>query len=288
MKTVFTDISQVAHLWANQLQESARNSGNYYFNGDAIYSYGSHFMIAKHHENKKGNVILFTTRSYSNTTAKQIGVTRAACSHKDLIYCKNPNGSSHSENFDNWAVNMQSSAKSLVNARKPEKYLNDIAVFYNEAKTYADYFSLKIPKDIIVLSKIGNKDEYFKLATKQAALKLKEEKRNKLKLQKQHAEALVKWRTLETNRLAVYDGYSYLRVTDKNRIQTSQNVDIPMQIAKDFYDYILNTIETGGCTDCNKKLMDFNVTSIDKNLVVVGCHKTTMQEIKGIANQLGW
>lgn len=54
MKTVFTDISQVAHLWANQLQESARNSGNYYFNGDAIYSYGSHFMIAKHHTNKQG------------------------------------------------------------------------------------------------------------------------------------------------------------------------------------------------------------------------------------------
>jgi len=35
----------VAHLWAHKSQEYARVSGtgNFYFNGDTIYSYGSHF-----------------------------------------------------------------------------------------------------------------------------------------------------------------------------------------------------------------------------------------------------
>ena len=66
MKKVFTDISHIAHLWANQLQDEARNSGsgNFYFDGDVIYSYGSHFPIAKHVVNAKGEkAVLFTTDS---------------------------------------------------------------------------------------------------------------------------------------------------------------------------------------------------------------------------------
>ena len=42
----------VAHLWANKSQDSARESGGrFYFVGDTIYSYGSHFPIARHVEN---------------------------------------------------------------------------------------------------------------------------------------------------------------------------------------------------------------------------------------------
>lgn len=37
---------QVAHLWANASQDSARDpSGNMYFNGGVLYSYGSHYVI---------------------------------------------------------------------------------------------------------------------------------------------------------------------------------------------------------------------------------------------------
>ena len=37
----------VAHLWAHKSQDFARNPGhNFYFHGDTIYSYGSHFPVA--------------------------------------------------------------------------------------------------------------------------------------------------------------------------------------------------------------------------------------------------
>jgi hypothetical protein len=89
MKTVFTDISKVAHLWANQLQDNARNTGNFFFEGKEIYSYGRHFMIAKHIENDKWErAVLFTERTYSVSTAKHIAVVRQAASHKDIIYLK--------------------------------------------------------------------------------------------------------------------------------------------------------------------------------------------------------
>lgn len=36
--------SMVAHLWANEKQESA-NGSNFYFEGESIYSYGRHFEV---------------------------------------------------------------------------------------------------------------------------------------------------------------------------------------------------------------------------------------------------
>ena len=46
MKTV-VNVEQVAHLWANQSQATARNgSKNFYFEGATIFSYGSHFPLA--------------------------------------------------------------------------------------------------------------------------------------------------------------------------------------------------------------------------------------------------
>jgi hypothetical protein len=46
---------EIPHLWMHQVQEEARNSnGSLYFSGPTIYSYGSHFPIARHVENKRG------------------------------------------------------------------------------------------------------------------------------------------------------------------------------------------------------------------------------------------
>src|SRR5690242_10838325 len=70
---------EIPHLWAHKIQESARNAlGNLYFEGDTIYSYGSHFPIARHINNKHGkSAVLFTTRRYSVTTS---GHVSAVCS----------------------------------------------------------------------------------------------------------------------------------------------------------------------------------------------------------------
>src|SRR6267378_6539904 len=82
-KHVF-DTGEIPHLWAHKVQESARNAqGNLYFGGDTIYSYGSHFPIARHvvdNPTKKNpkSAILFTTRSYSVTTSGHISAVRSA------------------------------------------------------------------------------------------------------------------------------------------------------------------------------------------------------------------
>lgn len=62
--------SMVAHLWANEKQESAHGS-NFYFEGESIYSYGRHFEVGRIVRNKRGEkAYLINDTYYSSTTSK--------------------------------------------------------------------------------------------------------------------------------------------------------------------------------------------------------------------------
>lgn len=76
MKTVFSG-SELAHVWASQNQIEGKAS-NFYFYDKTIYSYGRHFPIASIF----GDTVLFTKKSYSNSTGKHIIRARRAVSHK--------------------------------------------------------------------------------------------------------------------------------------------------------------------------------------------------------------
>lgn len=90
MKHVFTDLNKIAHLWAHQEQDNARNSGNFYFSGRTIYSYGSHFAIAEIMEDNE-NIVFFTRHEHSNTTSKHKSVVRRAIpDYKTVITVSNP------------------------------------------------------------------------------------------------------------------------------------------------------------------------------------------------------
>lgn len=78
MKTVLTN-AELPHLWAHQSQAEGRNpSKSFYFEGLTIFSYGPHFPIARHIERKGKKAILFTSRCYSNTTARHKSKVRSA------------------------------------------------------------------------------------------------------------------------------------------------------------------------------------------------------------------
>ena len=65
MKTIVTT-DEVCRLWANQEQWHAHNrQNNVYFNDSTIYSYGSHFPMARHVETKRGKGVLINRASYS-------------------------------------------------------------------------------------------------------------------------------------------------------------------------------------------------------------------------------
>lgn len=265
MKTVFTDISKVAHLWANKVQQSARNRGNFYFEGDTIYSYGSHFPIAKHVTNDKGETgILFTERGYSSTTSKHIWVVRDASRHLNIIKCYNPQ-SSHRENFEYWLSNAEGIAAHLTTARKPEKYLSGIDHIKANVEKYAAFFDIAIPEILAKVLAIGNKDEYANYADNKAKYLAKEEKKRQAELKKRHKKELEKWLNGEGHRLYVHDGYDYLRVKD-GRIQTTQAVELPLELGRRLWQNIKSdSVKVGD------KVLDYTVNEVGKTYKI-GCH----------------
>ncbi len=272
MKTVFTDLSTIAHLWANQNQQSARNSGNnFFFERDTIYSYGYHFPIAKHVVNDNGDkAVLFTERTYSVTTAKHIRIVHHAANHLNVILCYNPEKSSHDDNFNSWLINVERIANNLVKAKKPEIYLNQIPNIADKVNKYALFFGLTIPVKLQAALSIGNKDQYKEYADKKAALELADKKRQQKELEKKHKKELSDWLNFETNRLYTRNGYDFLRVNN-DLIETTQAVKIPIETGKMLWKAIKDNSLTIGTKVIDHNNSTFFVNEIGKE-IVVGCH----------------
>ena len=81
VKSVFTN-DMVAHVWAQRSQTFGRsNNGNLYFQGDSLYSYGSHFLVAKFLPIGDSVIVLHNSDSYGTTTSGHQSDARRAASH---------------------------------------------------------------------------------------------------------------------------------------------------------------------------------------------------------------
>lgn len=74
------DRDQVAHAWAHQTQDNARvASGNLYFTGPTLYSYGSHFVCGHHMPETYGpHIVAMNAGRYSNTTGRHMDAMHRA------------------------------------------------------------------------------------------------------------------------------------------------------------------------------------------------------------------
>ncbi len=295
MKKVINKES-VAHMWANQLQSEARTpTNNMYFNGMAIWSYGSHFCIAKHVTNNEGQkAVLFTTRKYSVTTSQHIAVTRHAISGQ-IIYCPYPSAS-HNDNFEFWLKEAESchyNSKQAKQQRTKLGALSGLGTIENYVKQYCEFFGLDIAKENPVLVEALKCTDIAQLTEYTAKKELAEAQAKKIKdaeLKKRHALDLRKFRGFKLSSLYVRDGFDYLRFnTDSQRIETSQRVEIPLRTGKAFYKQVLTIVKTGNCTLCGEKFMNqYEIKEINKDFIIVGCHKVAIKEIQKLATQLNW
>jgi len=211
--------------------------------------------------------MLFTTRTYSNTTAKHINIVQQATSHYKKLYCSNPCGS-HDENLKAWILEAGQHALALAKAKKPQKYIQLIEEVKNSVREYLDFFALDMPNDLQDIFNIENKTEYLQYADKKAEF-AKAEAARKLKQQKkEYKEQLKKWLDGETSRLYTRLDYDFLRLND-NRVETTQAVQIPLEIAKRLYNSIkAETIKEGD------KILNYTIDKVGSE-ISIGCHKFT-------------
>jgi hypothetical protein len=273
----------VAHLWANEQQTEAYTPNRaFYFNGNSIYSYGGHFTIAKHITNDKGEkAILFTTRGYSNTTAKHINFTYRAIPYKDsIIYCPDPNATAN-DNLFYWDNLINGIYSKLAKANKPEIYLAELSRYNEQIKKYLAFMGVDMPEAIRVKLEITTKAESIEAVNKANEIKAANEAKQAKEKEQENKKQLKKFRNFE--RFSFYNGLAYLRYNkDTNRIETSQRVEIPIEAAKKFYKAIKdNTID-------NLKILDYSLKSINKQYIEIGCHRIETKEINRIAKTLNF
>lgn len=279
MKQKFNN-SELAHIYAAQSQTSGQNmNGSIFFDNHTIYSYGHHFPIACITPNGRGEeIMLFTTRSYSNTTAKHIRVVEQATNHYQKLYCFNPCGS-HDENFKAWLNDANQTAKKLIKATKPLKYLSELNSIKNEATKYAEFFGVDIPLNLLAVLDLKDKAEFLEYESKRADFE-KAEAARKLKAQKKEfKEQLTKWLNGETSRLYTRFNYDFLRVNG-DRIETTQAVQIPLEIAKRLYKRIkAGTIKEGDT------LLNYTIDKVGAE-IKIGCHTFTKSYLLKFGAQL--
>ena len=131
MKNVFSNSSEIMHLFANKNQPSATNqSRNAYFNSDGLFSYGSHYQLAKHLE---GGAILINDGGYSVTTSKHIGEISHASRHKKQFF-------SSCVLLDEVLPTIEGLLKKLPKARQKKlEYIASIKALFNSFQKFQQY-----------------------------------------------------------------------------------------------------------------------------------------------------
>lgn len=278
--------SEVFHFWANKIQTSGRCS-NVFFEREVIYSYGYHFPIARHMTNVRGeNAILFTTRSYSSTTAKHTFKTRSAIhSGANLIFVNNPCENPF-RNFSAWESELNRIIKKLTVSRKPEKYILEIINVKNSVEKYADFLQIPVPKELKKLFLFADSEKSAGLLEKAK----EKEKKAKEKKEREARARIKKFKNFDLSDCSIYDlgEFVYLRINKNSEcIETSKGIQIPFAIAERSYRYIISYL-ANPVISVNFKILHYSVNSITDKEIIAGCHHVKMSEVNEIAKQMKW
>ena len=309
MKKVFSN-SELPHIWAAQSQDSGRTSnGSFYFDGPTIYSYGRHFPIAT----IEGENVFFTLRSYSNTTAKHIGKTRAAVSHKNFIYVwEVPVGNflyltqTHETNLSAWKRELSDVVKELGNKRIRNigSRVNEAGRIIAQIEKYCQYFKLPVKdKELKKLIETAKNPQFVEMARAAAEKQAAAHERKVKEAARAYDAYIEMWRErrdeeikeLPDNTKSLINFYAnqaatYTRLRfnpDTERVETSKGVEIPAEIAKRAY-FALNGCLKSSCNGLSIPVLNYTITETGQDYIKAGCHTIPKTDVQYIANVLNW
>tara|TARA_R110002096_G_scaffold369157_1_gene562448 strand:- start:449 stop:1312 length:864 start_codon:yes stop_codon:yes gene_type:complete len=282
MKKVFPNISETIHLFAQQTQGEGRNSSSsVYFRDNKIYSFGSHYLLGEY---INPETIIINDFGYSVSTSKHISELSQATNHKKQFFTS----SICIKSVEN---DIQSNLKSLVNARKPELYINTIlqaigrlnkwALYCKEAKFTSEYRLLPSDSTLKKLRKISSDLltpdylEKIKESGKKEAIKLKAKNVKELKVK------LIEFNNYEINRFNIGE-FDYLRISENGLfVETSQNIKIDLLDAKKLYIAIKRKVNIEG-----EKIGYYTINKIDSKALTIGCHKIDLKSVISVGEKL--
>ncbi len=320
MKQVFNN-SMTAHVWAQQSQQSGRNTNrSIFFEGATIYSYGYHFPMATFSRTKQDKrCVLVNNNSYSVSTSSHQSDVNQAIRFEDLIfYVDNPLASPQ-ENIKAYDTKINQMLKQYPRKRSTKaRFAQEILGLLHDRNAYLKSF---MPRNKArVIKDIASQADKLSIAEKKAEKALY---RKKLKQARDGLKDFINkygkledlpnvWRKdptktpdrykwdnmltiahhvkLKSARLTypTIDAPCLLRVSnDKENIETSWGAEVPYIEARQATIHILNS-DISTRLELNVGIGHFRLEYVENDMLKAGCHLISINEIKALATREGW
>jgi len=263
-----------------------------------IYSYGHHFCIAI--IDPAADVVLFTTRGYSNTTAKHISlVNSAVCHYNNIIYVYDPEAAAL-DNLKQYAAEIKSIfdslKKSITRAAFYIKRINDV---YESAYKYAEYKNANIdflkfisPVYDEFTTFVNTPEFAARLESQERRAAADRERREAIKAERREnerltsAERVAKWESGANVWLNYYDTEDNvpLRLTTRKGyqvVETGKGVIVPLLEAQRVATLILAGSFEGLTVNDTYRIIEHNA-----EYVQIGCHRFKMDYLTEFAKKV--
>lgn len=280
MRTVFSSHANVAHAWAHGRDEARAN--NVFCSNGIIYSYGYHFPIARR---VNSGLYLFTTRSYSVSTAKHKSIVRSAIPMDAKVFeVDNVLAQTEAEHAQNMASVLAEYDRLIGKSERAWKYkyqwLCHAYELYINAQNYASYAQIECTITQPVTS------EQLKQAKTEALEKQRLEQKRKLEKAK---EAIEKWKAGENVSVPYTLNQQFLRLKN-GFLETSLGVKINLETERKQLENLYLHAKASNTTEStirpNTYIGEFKYTLIEQGNVTIGCHYITWPEIERIGKML--
>ena len=268
---------EVCHYWANQVQEDGHVE-NLYFIERELYSYGSHFLLAKIYD----HITLINSESYSVSTQQHKSLAIRALGYQDYIEVPYPNPTNvycHEDNVKYLIEKMNHHLKKSTRARTyKDMHLKDAKGYSDNAHKYAELFNVTIALPPREFS--GNLLAEIKEAEQREAKRKREQiKLKKERLKDESIEAVTKFRgmgVIPRRDILNLLGTDLARIKD-NEVITTQNAKVPLTHVKRLFLALDNGLDVSG-----KSLGPYKVSSYSNDVLKVGCHKFNKDEVNNM------
>lgn len=303
MKTKFNN-PELTHVWANQTQSHGKGS-SMFFENDSIYSYGYHFTIAKHQQNKDGQkCIFFNDRKYSSTTNKHQSLVWRAIPENvpvfdvlSFINDLDAATTAHKENLTNY-INKAETAKDKATKATKNKmyYLGNVKSNLDDFAEYCQFFNITdlaqfnpiLGHGLSVAERFDRLNRWyidFVVSDDLKKWQQKQEENKKKAEQKaieKAKESIEAFRQFKISSIYANLGHYLLRYNKETEmIETSGGVKMPKPLFISAYCRLMrNELEKG------QHIGSYTFNGTDGEIVSVGCHKIPMTEIENVVSFL--
>ena len=271
MRTVLQNSAEVAHVWAQQVQDNGRSS-NMFFEKTTIYSYGHHFPIARFIDS---DTVLFTEKSYSVTTAKHKIQARSAVNHKRIIYVNDVMEEDPAANIALMAEKITHTLADASRARTRQDHLIfESCRIAADVRDYAAFYKYRIPAAqravLEAADTVSNTHDFT--ALKEA------EKKRRAAVMRENRQNIADWKSGKRRTLPHTVDKVYLRIIQSEslgaQIETSKGAYVPVDQARALYHLIKAGRPVHGV-----KIGNYETAGYVDGVLTVGCHKIATDEI---------